>query len=138
MQPISWKKITVTLAYLVISVLLTIGQTAVCKTSPEAGSATIALLIVGGIVSIVFIVTQGKIDLSKLTAPGTPGANIEAIIVKTITGMLDPGMKNIAGSLPEPPAPSQVINLQATLQADGTYRLPDGTTYLPPSPPLVS
>ena len=64
-QPISWKKLTATVAYLLVSVVLTLAQTLVHQTTPQTAGVTIALLVAGALVTITFTLTQGKIDLTK-------------------------------------------------------------------------
>jgi len=103
-QPISWKKLTATVAYLLVSVVLTLAQTLVHQTTPQTAGATIALLVVGGLVTITFTLTQGKIDLTKYLQQGATTDLLEtrlaALLQPVLQALANQGNSLLPGATP--------------------------------------
>ncbi len=102
-QEYSWKKITMT----VLGLLLTLAQVALMPNalSPDRAAATIAGMIVTLVVTIIGVVVQGKVDVAKLTAPGTIGAVAEQVIEQKITSMVMPELQRLGRLIVTVPLP---------------------------------
>ncbi|HEX2949327.1 MAG TPA: hypothetical protein VHV83_07135 [Armatimonadota bacterium] len=131
--PTSWKKLTITLLTLAVVLLQIFVQPA--SMTPENAATMIAGLVIAGIIGLVYILTQGKIDIAKLTSSGT-GSGIENFLEGKFAEILTPitqriedlGIK-VAGNtgttaVTQAPAPPQIVQ-----NPDGTFKAikADGT-----------
>lgn len=83
MKQVSWKKITVTLLYMVLTML---GSNAHPGAMDSAQfTASVTGMVVSGLAAMVYIVTQGRVDLAKVQSVASNVADAVKTAVETLT-----------------------------------------------------
>jgi hypothetical protein len=131
--PRSWKKLTITLITILMALLQIFVQPG--SMTPEHAATVIAGLIVACLIGLVYILTQGKVDIAKLTSSGA-GESVEKYIEAKLADIIQPVVMKVdtlgqqmAGSTSDTTVATPTpVSLQAVQNADGTYTvtLPDG------------